>query len=172
MLNKTLIAIGGRPASGKSRLLAQLAQTGVYGVVQVDDISAHLWKINGARYFDLLGLSPCPGRTIRRRLLDRPDLRHTLREEMLHPTMEHLRARIEQAPHESVVVEWGGILWARDAGIPWSREIWVYRDEADRISADISRENAKPDQGPPWTREESVAWADLTSPKEFLCGSS
>jgi hypothetical protein len=77
VLNKTLMALGGRPASGKSRLLAQLAQTGVYGVVQVDDISAHLWKINGARYFDLLGLAPCPGRAIRRRLLDRPDLLDT-----------------------------------------------------------------------------------------------
>lgn len=94
MLDKTLVAIGGRPASGKSRLLAQLAQTGVYGVIQVDDISAHLWEINGARYFDMLGLSPCLGRTIRRRLLDRPDLRCRLREEMVQPTLQILRARV------------------------------------------------------------------------------
>lgn len=164
-----LIAVGGRPASGKSRLLGHLAATGIYDVIMTDDISAHLWKIHGDKYFRLLGLTPCSGRAIRRRLLERSDLRKSLREEMFQPTREILQERIAQTQKDQVVVEWGGILWAPELEIPWSREIWVYRDEEERIAADIARENAKSNQGPPWTREESIAWADLTCPKEFLC---
>lgn len=159
------IAIGGRPASGKSRLLADLEKTGQVQVVKVDDISSALWKEHGTMLFRLLGVDPLPSREIRRVFMRGGEDVEIVLTFLREQTHKKLQVLFEKPTCPIQAVEFGGILWMPQS-FKWDQEIWVYRDEEDRIRADLARENVKKGQGAPWTREESIAWANLCSPEE------
>lgn len=159
------IAIGGRPASGKSRLLADMEKTGQVQIVRVDDISSALWKEHGSALFYLLGVDPLPSREIRRAFMRGGEGVDVVLRFLRGQTHKKLQEIFKNPTHPIQAVEFGGILWMHQ-NFKWDQEIWIYRDEEDRIRADLARENVKEGQGAPWTREESIAWADLSSPQE------
>jgi len=159
------IAIGGRPASGKSRLLADMEKTGQVQVVKVDDISSAIWKESGPALFHLLGAGPLPSREIRRLFMRGGEDVEIVIAFLRDQTRNKIQEIFESPTHPIQAVEFGGILWVPQ-DFKWDQEIWIYRDEEDRIRADLLRENAKEGQGPLWSRAESIAWADLSSPQE------
>jgi hypothetical protein len=159
------IAIGGRPASGKSRLLADMEKTGQVQVVKVDDISSAIWKESGPALFHLLGVGPLPSREIRRLFMRGGEDVEIVIAFLRDQTRKKIQEVFDTPTHPIQAVEFGGILWVPQ-DFKWDQEIWIYRDEEDRICADLSRENAKEGQGSLWTRAESIAWADLSSPQE------
>jgi hypothetical protein len=142
-----------------------MEKTGQVQVIKVDDISSAIWKEEGSALFHLLGVDPLPSREIRRVFMRGGKEVETVLDLLREQTQKKIQEILESPTHPIQAVEFGGILWVRQ-DFKWDQEIWIYRDEEDRIRADLARENVKGGQGSPWTREESIAWADLSSPQE------